>query len=196
MKLPTGQIHYILPGFIFKGTLLLSAYESAPQPAPKPVIKKITKKIPEPIIGTVTGIIKMKNGKPLTNARLELHSKPLTTYTDSKGYFEFNNVPLGDHKLYLADLTITDEKILIKTLQVATADETKYIPISKTVKDLETAQVTLTETDPEKEVKMIVDFELPEKEPEKKTPIWPWLLLFLLLLLILRRRRKLKQEQE
>jgi len=26
MKLPTGQIHYILPGFIFKGTLLLSAY--------------------------------------------------------------------------------------------------------------------------------------------------------------------------
>jgi len=27
MKLPTGQIHYSLPGFVFIGTLLLSAYE-------------------------------------------------------------------------------------------------------------------------------------------------------------------------
>jgi len=26
MKLPTGQIHYSLPGFVFIGTLLLSAY--------------------------------------------------------------------------------------------------------------------------------------------------------------------------
>lgn len=172
-----------------------------PTPAPAPVVKPeiIPLEVEKPvIIGTVKGILKMKDGKPLANARLELHSKPLVTYTDNKGYFEFKDVPLGAHKLYLADLTISDEKILIKTLQVATADETRYIPITATVKNLETAQVTLTENDPNKEVEMIVDFELPQEpepeEPEKKTPIWPWLLLLLLLLLILRRRHKKKQE--
>ena len=178
--------------------------QPTPEPAPvitpkKPEPKKVIKKIPvekPAITGTVKGIVKMKDGKALANARLELHSEPLVTYTYSKGYFEFQNVPLGDHKLYLADLKISDKKILIKTLQVATAEETKYIPITKTVKDLETAQVTLTETDPEKEVEMVVDYELPQPELEKKAPIWPWLLLLLLLLLILRRRRKLKQEEK
>lgn len=170
-----------------------------PEPEVKPEPKKPALKVipvEESITGTIKGTVKMKNGKPLANARLELHSKTNAAFTDSNGYFEFRNVPLDDHKLYLADLRIADEKILVKTLQVATADETRYIPITKIIKDLETTQVTLTENDHEKEVDMIVDFEIPQPEPEKKTPIWPWLLLLLLLLLILRRRRKKKQEEQ
>lgn len=171
--------------------------ELTDEPPVKPAPKVITVEEPEPVItGTVKGFLKMRDGRPLANVRLELHSKLRVTYTDSKGYFEFKNVALGNHKLYLADLKISDKKILLNTLQVATTgEEIKYIPISQTVKELEATQITLTETEPEKEVEMIIDFELPQDEPEKKTPIWPWLLL-LLLLIILRRRHILNQEKD
>ncbi|MDR1892716.1 MAG: 5'-nucleotidase C-terminal domain-containing protein [Oscillospiraceae bacterium] len=51
--------------------------------------------------GTVKGRLLDKDGKPLAGVKLVLHSDPITTVTDSDGYFEFKNVPVGKHTLYL-----------------------------------------------------------------------------------------------
>ena len=51
--------------------------------------------------GTVKGRLLDKYGKPIAGATLVLRSSPITTVTDSDGYFEFKNVPAGSHRLYM-----------------------------------------------------------------------------------------------
>ncbi len=58
---------------------------------------------PEPLYGTVFGYITDVDGNPIPNVLVELHSDPLQTYTDADGYFEFTDVPVGEHMLYVLD---------------------------------------------------------------------------------------------
>ncbi|UCB56450.1 MAG: inverse autotransporter beta domain-containing protein [Candidatus Omnitrophota bacterium] len=48
---------------------------------------------------TVTGVILDQNGNPVINAKVEIHSKVVTVYTDDSGRFNAT-VPVGEHTLY------------------------------------------------------------------------------------------------
>ena len=50
--------------------------------------------------GTVNGYLVDESGIPIAGAKLVLHPDSITTTTDSKGYFEFKDVPVGNYKLY------------------------------------------------------------------------------------------------
>lgn len=48
---------------------------------------------------TVKGYLKYKNGEPVANSRIELHSSIRTAVTDADGYYEITGVETGSHKL-------------------------------------------------------------------------------------------------
>lgn len=159
----------------------------AKAPAPPRVIEY---KEPEPVIkGVVRGTVMLSNGKPLANTRLELHSKPLSTYTNSKGEYIFMDVPLGNHKLFIADIRVSDEKILLQNLTIDNEGKVHSIPISQvnSNKLAQVADIELSAEKPEQKVNIVVDYTLLQ---EPKKPIWPWLLPLLLLPLLIRRRRR------
>gem|GEM_PF-6014811 len=171
---------------------------AAPKPIitskPRPVLRLEPTPKPKLTTGIIRGTVKLKDGKPLPNARLELHSSARSTFTDANGYFEFRNVPLGDHALYIADLRLANEKILLKTLRVETAETVNEIPAAKLKGLTRAAEVTLTEAIPVQTVSMVLDYDfLQEKEPNK-FPLWT--LLFLLLIPILLRRRKKEEDED
>lgn len=161
----------------------------AKAPAPPRVIEY---KEPEPVIkGVVRGTVMLSNGKPLANTRLELHSKPLSTYTNSKGEYIFMDVPLGNHKLFIADIRVSDEKILLQNLTIDNEGKVHSIPInqvnSNKLAQVQVADIELSAEKPEQKVNIVVDYTLLQ---EPKKPIWPWLLPLLLLPLLIRRRRR------
>ena len=84
----------------------------------KPISTTENTEKPVQIVGKVNGKVAFSDGKPLSNARLELHSDPLVTYTDENGYFEFVNVPVGNHKIYLADENYSDKLVLVKEIKI------------------------------------------------------------------------------
>jgi hypothetical protein len=150
--------------------------------------------VEEPTLGTVEGVIKMRNGRPLANTRIELHSDPTATVTDQNGYFKFDNVPLGQHKLYIADLSVANEKILLTSIEVNKRDKTSIIPIQSN--RIEATEIFLSEQEPNETIEMIVDYEIPvESEEKSEFPWWVLLIFLLLLFLILRRRRKEEEEE-
>ena len=53
----------------------------------------------------LSGIVAYTDGTPAAGRRLELHSDPITTVSDSKGGFLFPNVPQGEHIISI----LTDE---------------------------------------------------------------------------------------
>lgn len=44
-----------------------------------------------------------KDGNPLANTKLGISYGPTTFFTDANGYFRLNNLPTGEHKLYVVD---------------------------------------------------------------------------------------------
>lgn len=170
--------------------------ESEPKPIlrPEPAPKTEPEPVPEIVTGIIRGTVKLKDGKPLPNTRIELHSDVRSTFTDENGYFEFRNVPLGDHALYVADLKVANEKILLKTLRVEAAGTVNEIPATKLNGRACAAEVTLTESVPVQTVAMVLDYDIPQEAEPNKFPLWPFLFLFLIPILL--RRRKKKEDED
>ena len=57
----------------------------------------------EPVYGIVSGHVTDENGNPIPNVLVELHSDVRQTRTDADGYFEFTDVPAGEHMIYILD---------------------------------------------------------------------------------------------
>ena len=72
---------------------------------------------------TISGVLKDKDGNPLKNHTVELHSTPRTVVTDKNGYFEFKNVEEGDHTLTIKDTN--GEVLAVKEIKVLPSTETK-----------------------------------------------------------------------
>lgn len=51
--------------------------------------------------GTVYGRVVARNGDPVSGVLVELHSTPRITYTDATGFYRFEMVEPGPHKLYV-----------------------------------------------------------------------------------------------
>jgi len=47
---------------------------------------------------TVKGYLTYKNGEPVANKKVEIHSEVRTAMTDAEGYYEIKNVEAGNHK--------------------------------------------------------------------------------------------------
>lgn len=72
---------------------------------------------------SISGYIKDKDGNPLKDYVVELHSTPRTYTTDKDGYFKFDNVEEGTHTLIVKD---TEGKVLVtRELNVLEGTETK-----------------------------------------------------------------------
>lgn len=85
---------------------------------------------------TVKGYITYADGTPIANKVIEIHSSPRTTTTDANGYYEIDNVEVGDH-------TFTIFEDAAKTIKLATADIVVSTPNNDTV------TVTFKDTDTE-----------------------------------------------
>lgn len=85
---------------------------------------------------TVKGYITYADGTPIANKVIEIHSSPRTTTTDANGYYEIDNVEVGDH-------TFTIFEDAAKTVKIATADIVVSTP------DNDTVTVTFKDTDTE-----------------------------------------------
>ncbi|GAG38794.1 unnamed protein product, partial [marine sediment metagenome] len=75
--------------------------------------------------GTVTGRILDQNNDPVINARVEIHSVVVTTYTDSNGYFSATVVP-GIHTVYVWNSD--GDQIIVGEPITATEGGTAVIP--------------------------------------------------------------------
>lgn len=177
-----------------------------------PVKYNTTQVVEEQPKGIIKGILKMKDGTPLSNARLELHSQPLTTYTDINGYFEFRDVELGSHILYLADANITDEKVTLKSVTVQDGNNSFQLnKIAEIIRGeaVEVTSVYLDKEELEKEIYIIAELSAAElsqpieqNEVEEETQlkkvimsILPLLIILLLLLIIILIRRRNRNEE-
>ncbi|MDO0824086.1 Ig-like domain-containing protein [Desulfosporosinus nitroreducens] len=114
-------------------------------------------------IGVVKGHVKDSQGNPIVDARIELHSTPRVTYTDNKGFFQFANVEMGDHRIYLADESISKDLVLLNSITVKEGDQVKSMTGDQVANALgekgivETAQVQLSANDSIKELEIVVD---------------------------------------
>lgn len=158
--------------------------EPTPEPEPEPIIEPTVEEpepIPEPepeiVLGTVKGQIVTIDEEPLKGLKIELHSNPMITYTDENGYFEFTDVELGEHTLYLSSENNSDilselseikvkvdelENTISNQIIVSSIGEGKLIEISK---------LELTEEKPDKTALLVAALPIPE--PEKTIPIIP-----------------------
>lgn len=121
--------------------------EQVPTPTPEPVVEEsviIEKQQPKPVIevkkeediekitGKVSGKIIGIDGKPLAYVKVELHSNPRVTYTDMNGYYEFNDIELGNHSIYVMN-PITNEELGSIKVFVKSTEKVKEMDIKETV---------------------------------------------------------------
>ena len=113
----------------------------------------------------LSGYVTDMDGNPLINKIVEAHSDPVTTTTDENGYYEFQNIPAGEHTLTIKD-EITGEELGTTQVTVASSltteiknenelliekEPTKYVNLSvqpnkKIAVSLGTATLILAET--------------------------------------------------
>ena len=72
---------------------------------------------------TVKGVVMYKDGTPVANKRIEIHSTPRYTVTDENGYYEVNNVEVGDHKFIIFANDEDDTPLVTCDLSVTKPDE-------------------------------------------------------------------------
>ncbi|WP_079913024.1 MucBP domain-containing protein [Paenibacillus sp. 32352] len=140
--------------------------EAKPEP-----IKQDVK--PNPIIGTVFGVVKDSNGKPLAGVQVELHSNPRITYTDANGNYSFDNVELGKHTVLLKTSPLTGEKDII--IDVVVYKDYTDMHSAQTVSSLKDTTEAIQGLElSEKVSKQRIDFVIePIEKPEEKPEIKP-----------------------
>lgn len=72
---------------------------------------------------TVKGVVMYKDGTPVANKRIEIHSTPRYTVTDENGYYEVKNVEVGDHKFTIFANNEDDTPLVTCDLSVTKPDE-------------------------------------------------------------------------
>ncbi|TDG00894.1 MucBP domain-containing protein [Paenibacillus piri] len=142
-----------------------------------PVVKQPTQKV---VIGTIYGVVKDSDGKPLAGVQVELHSNPRITYTDENGAYSFDNVELGKHTVLLKTSPLTGEDIAINVLVYNDHTDTASAEKVSAVNDgNEVAQgVVLDEEKNKQRIDFIIEpiekpqF-IPEDKPEPQQPQSP-----------------------
>lgn len=110
------------------------------------------------LFGSIYGIVRDINGTPLANVRLELHSEKAVTQTDENGRYKFENVPLGEHELFIQDPETLKEIGRVK------------MEVNEQVFEDKTAtSVKLDEVKREEQVNFIVE----PITASKQLPYWP-----------------------
>lgn len=120
---------------------------------PEPTKTPESTKEPKVIYGRVFGIVIDTDGKPRVGERVELHSKPRVTYTDTEGRYSFDNVELGNHTIILRGSKIVEVSIVV--VHDLTSGDKQEIKIDDTT-EVVTGAVSLDENQTERQI----DFEL------------------------------------
>jgi hypothetical protein len=106
-------------------------------------------KVVVPVVRLVTikGWVRYTNGTPFAHGLVELRSEPRVTYTDSEGYFTFENVEEGQHVINVlgsqgqvlasAQVRITRNMDIEKSVLIRLEDGTYVLEVAVDVKVLE-----------------------------------------------------------
>jgi hypothetical protein len=106
-------------------------------------------KVVVPVVRLVTikGWVRYTNGTPFAHGLVELRSEPRVTYTDSEGYFTFENVEEGEHVINVlgsqgqvlasAQVRITRNMDIEKSVLMRLEDGTYVLEVAVDVKVLE-----------------------------------------------------------
>jgi hypothetical protein len=106
-------------------------------------------KVVVPVVRLVTikGWVRYTNGTPFAHGLVELRSEPRVTYTDSEGYFTFENVEEGEHVINVlgsqgqvlasAQVRITRNMDIEKSILMRLEDGTYVLEVAVDVKVLE-----------------------------------------------------------
>lgn len=106
-------------------------------------------------IGVVKGYVKDGEGNPIIEARVELHSNPRVTYTDYQGFFQFDNVEIGDHKIFVVDERISNSLMLLSSITIKEGD--RVLTDGQGNNESAQAQLQLSAGDQVKDLEIIVD---------------------------------------
>jgi hypothetical protein len=90
-----GQLYYGNDS----GNIFALGIGSIPDPDPEP--DPDPDPDPEPTTGTITGRLVDADGNPLAGYKITLHSDPITVYTDSDGWYTFEDVEFTEHELII-----------------------------------------------------------------------------------------------
>ncbi len=96
-----------------------------------------TETVKEELRGKVSGKIVGVDGKAAVGVKVELHSNPRITYTDENGYYEFNEVELGNHTVIVKN-PITDEIMGTGIIKV-------YVKSTEKITELDIREEVITE---------------------------------------------------
>jgi hypothetical protein len=145
------DIHSNSTVFIISSSLPISEdYQPAPSILDK--LKGIftrQDKVVVPVVRLVTikGWVRYTNGTPFAHGLVELRSEPRVTYTDSEGYFTFENVEEGEHVINVlgsqgqvlasAQVRITRNMDIEKSILMRLEDGTYVLEVAVDVKVLE-----------------------------------------------------------
>lgn len=117
-----------------------------------------------PVVGKVYGYVVDSDNQPVVGARVELRSDPRSTITDEKGFYEFLDVPFGQHTV-----TVSGDRFREAQRIDIILDPTGLRVVHE---GSASTGVTLTEADREKRVDFVV-----VAAPAADRTAWPWMLL-------------------
>ena len=108
---------------VTNGNYLLSIYTETSGEDGDDTIKYSILSVEDSKLVNISGVLKDKDGKPLKDYTVELHSTVRTVTTDKNGYFKFDNVEEGKHTLTIKDAKGT--VLATKEINVINGTETK-----------------------------------------------------------------------
>lgn len=141
------------------------------KPAPDETASSVvTTVIPAHSLGTVYGIVRDKEGNPVSGVHVELHSNPRFTITNDKGEYRFDHTELGEHSVILINpYTLKEvsriEVIVYKDHQDTGSGITESVQSAKEI----TASLRLSEGSTEQRIDFVVEAILSPVDKDKST---------------------------
>lgn len=143
------------------------------RPAPDETASSVdTTVIPAHSLGTVYGIVRDKEGNPVSGVHVELHSNPRFTITNDKGEYRFDHTELGEHSVILINpYTLKEvsriEVIVYKDHQDTGSGITESVQSAKEI----TASLRLSEASNEQRIDFVMEAILSPADKDKSTKL-------------------------
>ena len=111
---------------------------------------------------TVKGRLTYSDGTPIANKKIEIHSEPKFTYTDSNGCYEIPNVEIGIHTFKVFD---SSDKLLV-SCSIKVSDSVGKDSVDVTEKNVDVVNTNVSNNENIIEIDLIKNLKSPSKESQ------------------------------